>query len=617
MPFQTIKKTFFHNFLFKMSIRNRLIVYFILAVLIPTAVISITIYLKSSSIITSKTDQLIEKNLTTAETSIIQKFETADDVAILISFNAQLMEVLAKDKPQNTVMIIDEISTLNGILEGYYLSNLSNFTRTTLFPKIYMLDRAEYKGYRFSDKVFDISEIQNEKWYQEFSSGLFLVVGFNKLNTLVNTIESIKVARKLYAIKPSGVQYSALLTIDIETNYFNDILESVKTAPNGTAFIIDANDNVILSTKNFAAAKPVVDQRFRKKYRGGGSYTSWIEKIHGVATLVSVKQINQIGWKIVATAPVNELNGELISFNQLVLLVIGIACVLACLIAVLFVNDIANPIRKLVQSMSGVKGGNFDINLSYKRNDEFAFLINQYKTMMREIKELIDQLYISELNKKQAEVKAREYELKALQAQINPHFLYNTLDSINWLAIKYQAEDISIMVKSLSNFFRYSLNRGKTEIRLEEEKKQIESYLMIQRIRFQEKLDFRVEFAPEILKCKTIKLILQPIVENAILHGIEKRKGEGLITITGRKVADRIEIVIADNGAGADIEELNRILTDEADPETAFGIRNVNERIKHFFGATYGMTFALNAAGGVTAVITIPFRENRSFNSTE
>ncbi len=612
MALEFFKETPLYRFLYRLSIRNRLILYFILSVLVPVSIISVTIYIKSSNIITSKIDQLIEKNLNIAETSFLQKFETTDDIAILISFNEKLMAVFAKNKPQTPVGIIGEMTTINGILEGYYLSNL--FTKTTLFPKIYLLDRPEYKGYKFSDKVFDISEIQDERWYKEFSSGVFKVVGFNKTNTLLNTMDSIKVARKLYAIQPSGTRYSAMLTIDIETNFFTDILESIKASPNSQVFIVDDRGSVILSTKNPAfrheAAKGLIN-RFRNK--AVSSYGSRITKLHGVRMLVSVKKIAPIHWQIVSVSPVRELNQELNSFNKLVLLVIIISAVLSLLIALLLANDIVKPIQRLVRSMSGVKDGNFAINLSYQRNDEFAFLIQQYKTMLSEIKELIDKLYVSELTKQKAEVKAREYELKALQAQINPHFLYNTLDSINWLAIKYKAEDISTMVKSLSNFFRYSLNKGKTEISLEDEKKQIESYLMIQRIRFQEKLDFTVDFAPEILPARTIKLILQPIVENAILHGIEKRKGEGFIAIRGCRVGENIEIEISDNGAGANIQELNERLEDETDTETSFGIKNVHDRIKQFFGDSYGMEYHQNQSGGVTAVIRIPFKRTASF----
>lgn len=602
-----LKKFISHSF-YQLSIRNRLIAYFILSVLIPMLFICITIYNKSLNIITEKIDQLIEKNLDTAETSILQKFETADDVAILISFNEGLIRILASKKPDNPVGIVAEMSSLNDILEGYYLSNLSNFTKTTLFPKIYMMDRKEYKEFKFSDKVFDISEIQNEKWYQKFSKGTYKVIGFNKINTLVNTLDSIKVARKLFAIKPFETNYAGLLTVDIGTNYFNDILESIKTSPNSQVFIIDDKDSVILSTNNYKKSLNITKIIRRSKYQTNKSYVSWIENSKGHKMLVSVKAIEPITWKIISISPVKELNQELNSFNRLVYVAIIISAAISFLIVLFLANDIVKPIRDLVNSMSEVKEGNFEISLTYKRNDEFAFLIKQYTTMMREIRELIDKLYVSELIQKKAEVKAREYELKALQAQINPHFLYNTLDSINWLAMKYKAEDISIMVKSLSNFFRYSLNKGKPEISLADEKKQIESYLMIQRIRFKEKLDYEIIFSPEILQCKTIKLILQPIVENAIVHGIEKRKGEGFISITGLKVADHIEIKIADNGIGADIQRLNKMLFDETEYETSFGITNVNERIKHFFGAEFGIEYYGNQTGGVTAVIRIPIK---------
>ncbi len=603
-----IQKILFHNFLFKMSIRNRLIYYFILSVLIPTLIISITIYIKSSNIITSKTDQLIEKNLTIAETSILQKFETADDVGILISFNPKLMEVLAADKPKNTLLIIAEITTINDILEGYCLSNLSNFTKTTLFPKIYLLDRREYKNFKVSDKVYDISEIEKEPWYREFSHGMFKVVGFNHTDTFMKSMDSIKVARKLYAVKPSETEYCGLLTIDIETDYFNDILESIKASPHSMVFIVDEKDRVILSTKNYGDRNPPLQKSWIRKHKTSRSYISWVERIHGAKMLISVKKIDQVGWKIISTAPLRELNQELTSFNQLMYLVILVAGALSLLIALLLATDIASPIRKLVSSMSDVKGGNFEINLSYKRHDEFALLIQHYKSMMEEIKELIEKLYVSELAKQKVELKAREYELEALQAQINPHFLYNTLDSVNWLALKYKAEDISIMVKSLSNFFRYSLNKGKSQITLEEEKKQIESYLMIQRIRFKERLDFTIDFAPEILKCKTIKLILQPIVENAIIHGIEKCSGEGFIAIVGTLAGNHVEIMISDNGAGANIAELNRIVTGECGSESSFGIINVNERIKQFFGNEYGLSYLPNQTGGVTALIKLPFK---------
>jgi two-component system, sensor histidine kinase YesM len=237
--------------------------------------------------------------------------------------------------------------------------------------------------------------------------------------------------------------------------------------------------------------------------------------------------------------------------------------------------------------------------LNYKRNDEFAFLISAYKKMVGQIKDLIDKLYVSELNKKEAE-------LKSLQSQINPHFLYNTLDSVNWLALKHNVPDISTMVTSLSDFFRYSLNKGQNIITLADEKKQVDSYLGIQKIRFKEKLDYLIDFPDDILECMTVKLIMQPIVENSILHGIEKRRGMGTISIQATKKDNIIEIKISDDGIGTDVNELNDLLLNKSNNTKSYGIRNVNDRIKSTFGDSYGLLFYNNQPSGVIAVITIP-----------
>jgi two-component system sensor histidine kinase YesM len=268
------------------------------------------------------------------------------------------------------------------------------------------------------------------------------------------------------------------------------------------------------------------------------------------------------------------------------------------LLAMLLSENISYPIRKLVQSMKIVQSGNFDILLEHKKKDEFGYLYSSYKKMISEIKELIDKLYRSEVNKKEAE-------LKSLQAQINPHFLYNTLDSVNWMALEHNAPQISTMVTSLSDFFRYSLSKGKSMITIQEEVWQVESYLKIQGIRFQEKLDYTLDFPNDVLGFLSPKLILQPLVENAILHGINPKREKGTITITGSIRNDLIEIEVRDNGVGADVEELNSFLDDHSN-SSSFAIINVNERIKHFFGSRYGIHFFSNDSGGVTVIVTFP-----------
>lgn len=212
--------------------------------------------------------------------------------------------------------------------------------------------------------------------------------------------------------------------------------------------------------------------------------------------------------------------------------VIVICMLFALLTALVLSGNISKPILALVKSMSTIEHGNFDIKLRYRKKDEFGILFEQYKQMMEKIKDLVERLYVSEVSKKEAELQAKDAELKALQAQINPHFLYNALDSINLYAMRYNVPNISDMVSSLSNFFRYGLSKGKSIITLNDEKKHVESYLEIQKMRFGGKLNYTLDFPNDILQCLTVKLILQPLVENSIIHGIQKVEGEGWIRLS-------------------------------------------------------------------------------------
>lgn len=618
MRLNMVKKYLLENYIYKVSIRTRLICYFIISVLIPTIFISTTMYWKSADIITEKTDASIEKNLITAEDIILQKFQSVQDIATLISLNTKVIEVLDRTHSADTASIMNEMTTLDAALDSFYLSNMSNLANTTILPRIYVFNRPEYNQYKFTDKVFDSSVIQNEKWYKGLSDGTRLLLGTNKAKIGYRTVDTIKIVRTMYSLKTIKQTPVGVLTIDIESKYFNNILDNFKSSKGSSIFIVDQSKDIVLSNNSDFAGKNIENiMKLKNNDNKDITYFSYIDKVDGVNMLVSVKEIPSLKWKIVSLSPLMELKQQLVSFRNIMYVLIFACVILSLFAALLLSQDVTGPVQKLVKSMSKVKTGNFQINLSYKRNDEFAFLISEYKRMVSEIKDLIERLYISELENKKAELiikdaelKIKDAELKALQAQINPHFLYNTLDSINWLAFEYNAPDISTMVKSLSNFFRYSLNKGSNIITFEDELKQVESYLKIQKIRFLDKLDYIIDVEPTILQCYTVKLILQPIVENSIVHGIEKIKTGGHILLSGRIVDGKIVIKISDNGVGTDCEKMNSLLEDSKNNQSSFGLKNVNLRIKQFYGEEFGLSFSSNAEGGATVTVKIDMINN-------
>ena len=218
---------------------------------------------------------------------------------------------------------------------------------------------------------------------------------------------------------------------------------------------------------------------------------------------------------------------------------------------------------------------------------------------------------------KEDEQKMRQLDLRLLQEQINPHFLYNTLDTIVWLIEGDKADEAVNMVVTLSDFFRLVLSRGKEFISLSEEKQHISSYLEIQEVRYRDILEYQIEIDPALYQYEIPKLTLQPLVENALYHGIKYKRARGCIYVRGEKNGDVLVLTVSDNGIGMEAGELRQLQKEIRRPcretEKGFGLANVNERIRMYFGAEYGMEIQSEKNRGTIVKLTIPAvkKENR------
>jgi len=583
---------------YNISIRSRLILYFLFLILLPTLLISATIYHRSSAIINQNIKQSVGKNLAVAGVNLQQKFETINDVSTSIYMNPDMIDTLSAEHPGDSLHLISELATLNKLMEEFDVPSIG---RSSILPKLYLLYRPEYLQYNFSNKITSITEIETESWYTKLPlKSDYTVVGLAE-NKAFASGRSIKIAKKLYGLNHIEIPYVALLTVDIDIKVFDRILSELRPTKNSDIYILDQQGTVAVHPGEEKPGDPLPHLLFNQiteKHTEKDASGSFTEDGY----LFSYKKMDSLGWTIVSQSPVGEMNGELNAFNRIMLFIIVLCVILGLIMALFLANNISSPIQKFVRSLSHLKEGNFSIPVQYKRKDEFAYLFSQYNKMIARVGELIQKLYITEVMKKEAE-------LKALQAQINPHFLYNTLDSINWIALKHNVQEISTMVTSLSDFFRYNLSKGNNMIPLEDELKQVQSYLSIQQVRFHEKLEYRLAVSPDVLQGYTVKLILQPIVENAILHGIEKRRGKGIILLDACLVDGTVRVTVSDNGVGADPEQLNRLLN-EPHPESSksYGIRNVHQRIKQVYGDNYGLTFEANEEGpGLKVTVRFPF----------
>ncbi|WP_310831024.1 sensor histidine kinase [Paenibacillus pedocola] len=596
--FDTLSKTLF---LYNFSIRSRLILYFLFLVLLPTTIISITVYNKSADIITRNVNTSIENNLNLVQDNLDQRFTSANNSMIALYLNTEFADLISSNRPTDSTGIINELAALNKILENFPANGTSG---SSFVPMLYMLNRPEYTQYNFSRRVFNIDQISLKPWYLAIpAKSDFTVVGLSSLDSRF----TIKFAKRLFGIRHAQLPFAGLLTIDIPVSEFSTLLDHYKPTPGSRIYIVDQTGTIAISPEESLIGQNISTRDYFSKISpadaASGTFHSFRHVIGGEKMLVSYQNIQATGWTILSFSPVSELNGELASFQRVMYVVIGICMLLSLTMALLLSENISAPIRKFIQSMSHAESGNFNIIIRYRRKDEFSYLFNRYNKLLQQIKALIDKLYVTELRKKEAE-------LKTLQAQINPHFLYNTLDSINWLAINHNVPEISSMVTSLSDFFRYSLSKGRNIIPLRDELKQVESYLGIQQFRFQDKLEYELEDVdPRLLtECLVVKLSIQPLVENAIIHGIQQRRGKGKIRIRVTSAQEVLFVSVFDDGVGADPERLNLLLTDQQPGNQSYGIRNVHTRIQQFFGEAYGIRYYTNNEdqSGLLAMIRFP-----------
>ena len=277
--------------------------------------------------------------------------------------------------------------------------------------------------------------------------------------------------------------------------------------------------------------------------------------------------------------------------------------IMVTMFSVYIVNEMLQPLYVLRAATEEMAGGNFSVRAQTVGSEELQSLSDSFNHMASNMEDLIDEV-------KEDQQKMRKADLRLLQEQINPHFLYNTLDTIVWLVEANETDQAVDMIVTLSNFFRMVLSKGKELITISEEEQHIGSYLEIQSMRYHDIMEYDIQFDQVILDYQIPKLTLQPIVENALYHGLKEKRAKGFIHIHGEKDGERIRLTVRDNGVGMAAEELEELRGEITRPcketERGFGLANVNERIRMYYGAEYGMEIQSIKGKGTTVELVIP-----------
>lgn len=391
-----------------------------------------------------------------------------------------------------------------------------------------------------------------------------------------------------------------VLLVDMNFSGIEQLLSKANEKGYGYIYLMDRNGEIIYHPQQQAIYSNLVQENSKTaaSYEDG-NYT---ETFEGKERVIIVKTVGYTGWKLVSVTPVQEFS---VNLNQVRLFTIMIATISIMLI--LFGNTfissrVTDPIRKLEKSIKYLEEGNLDTDIYIGGTHEIRHLGKTITSMVRQMRKLMDDMVTEQQEK-------RKSALDALQSQINPHFLYNTLDSVVWMIESERYYEAISMVTALAKLFRISLSKGKNIISIKDEIAHAKYYLDIQKVRYKNKFDMRIEVDPAIEEYCTIKLIVQPLLENAIYYGVEHMDGEGEILLRGYEKEDNIYIEVTDNGMGIPKENIPYLLKDDTRVRkngSGIGLRNIDQRIKLYFKGDYGLSIESELDEGTTVRIHLP-----------
>ncbi|NLD48787.1 MAG: sensor histidine kinase [Clostridiaceae bacterium] len=490
----------------------------------------------------------------------------------------------------------------------YYDLNAQGRVSTYLYkliqevPDISSVHIFDFSGNEFSVSYKDIykftpQKLQEAEWYEEVvdNSGAYILKlngggAFSNYHDK-NFVSMIRLIRDINTTESIGV-----LIINISETAFIDSYYNITNNYTTGISIFDENNNSIIKTNVIEGIK--IDSLISENGDEESGISS--ETINNDKYLVSYLRDDRLNWKIGSIMPVSELSNETNGTGFVGYAIIMINSFILFIGSVFTSRMITIPIKKLLKSMKNVEKGVFT-EVDIKTGDnEIGRLRDGYNIMIREIRNLFDKIIEEQRIKRIAE-------LNMLQAQIKPHFLYNTLDSINSLALSGRTEDVSSLIEALGSYYRTSLSKGNEVITIREEILMVKNYIKIQQVRFGDSFSEHYDLDESCSNCKILKLVLQPLVENAINHGIIAKQIKGNITIMTRRMEERILIVVEDDGAGIPEEKLSDIMKGgNSSAISGFGLKCTIDRVKIYYGMDYSFDIDSKEGLGTRITINIP-----------
>lgn len=581
------------------SIRYTIFIYFTVTALAASLLITFSLYQRLSSQVTEKVIAENQSLINQVARSVESYLRTVMKLSDSLYYGAVKNADISSDSIKNEITLlydnnkdnVDNIAlfTQSGsMVEAVPAARLKNGIKVTQedwFKNALEKTENQHFSYPHVQYIFDINENQY-RWVISLSRAVELTEG-------TSTTQGV-------------------LLVDLGYSGLEHLFDGVTTGKDGYVYLISSNGEILYHPK-----MQLIDSgRLKESNLAAASYKdgNHREEFEGEERIITVKSIGYTGWKVVGVTPKNVVSLNSIKTRLFIVFLITLILSVLAVINSYISSRITNPIKELEKSVGMLEEGNLDTPVLIGGSYEIQHLGNSIKNMAKQIRVLMDDI-VSEHEAK------RKQEFDALQSQINPHFLYNTLDIIVWMIENEQKNEAVKAVTALARFFRISLSKGKSIILVQDELEHVRNYLMIQHMRFKNKFSYEIHVEEQCMELTSLKLVLQPLVENAIYHGMEFMDGEGEIIIRVYRLEDDLYFTVSDNGLGMTKEQVDSLFTGQAASNSkkgsGIGVKNVNERIKLYFGEAYGLTISSEPDEGTTITIHLPATEYGSVSEKE
>lgn len=513
----------------------------------------------------------------------------------------------------NTVMLDDDL--FETITRDY--SNVDMYELYEIYNEIEFYINGMKENYDVTDVVLyvddnfgflgngtfiqSLDKAKKSQWYQKYMNDTNIAL-YDTEKFVVNGVEEnyITVSR-FFTAKNDFNKIVGAVRVFVEEKVFRKIVSNSVTTLGGVCYVVNSDGDIITASENMSSDYVISMSDLEKS----AQTNEWgTVKVNGKRSVFTSKSLEYGDWKLVSVIPQSVITSDSRNLLKMMLIYMGLILVAAYILAYFISKSIVSRIVRLSDHMLLNDGSGIEelalSGLTNETNDEIDILIKNYNEMLKKIEEYTLLQY--ENGKK-----IKSAELKLLQEQINPHFLYNVLDLVNWMAIKSKNKDIEKIVYYVAQFYKIGLNSGNETIKLSQELEHVKYYVKIQKIRFKNIKGLTINVPKEIENCVILKTIFQPLVENSINHGLRDEYVEGEITISAEYDENSITFLVQDNGKGISDEIIRQIKNGsyKSSSGSAFGLRNLNERIKIFYGNEYGITFG-DCTNGTKIYIKTP-----------